>query len=53
MFGIINAIVGTILRILSLPFIILTLGLVLVLINAVVLAITDSLTADLTIQSFF
>ena len=53
LFGIINAIVGTILRILSLPFIILTLGLVLVLINAVVLAITDSLTADLTIQSFF
>ena len=53
LFGIINAIVGTILRILSLPFIILTLGLVLVLINAVVLAITDSLTGDLTIQSFF
>ncbi|HXD69162.1 MAG TPA: phage holin family protein [Gaiellales bacterium] len=53
LFGIINAIVGTILRILSLPFIILTLGLMLVLINAVVLAITDSLTGDLTIQSFF
>jgi len=53
LFGIINAIVGTILRILSLPFIILTLGLVLVLINAVVLTITDSLTGDLTIQSFF
>ena|SRR5438477_9803795 len=53
LFGIINAFVGTILRIISLPFIILTLGLVLVLINAVVLAITDSLTADLTIQSFF
>lgn len=53
LFGIINAIVGTILRILSLPFIILTLGLVLVLINAVVLAITDSLTGDLTINSFF
>jgi putative membrane protein len=53
LFGIINAIVGTILRILSLPFIILTLGLMLVLINAVVLAITDSLTSDLTISSFF
>ena len=53
LFGIINAIVGTILRVLSLPFIILTLGLVLVLINAVVLTITDSLTGDLTIQSFF
>jgi putative membrane protein len=53
LFGIINAIVGTILRILALPFIILTLGLLLVLINAVVLAITDSLTGDLTISSFF
>lgn len=53
LFGIINAIVGTILRIISLPFIILTLGLLLVLINAVVLAITDSLTGDLTINSFF
>src|SRR6185503_7028152 len=53
LFGIINAIVGTILRIISIPFIILTLGLVLILINAVVLAITDSLTGDLTIHSFF
>lgn len=53
LFGILNAVVGTILRILSLPFIILTLGLMLVLINAVVLAITDSLTSDLTISSFF
>jgi putative membrane protein len=53
LFGIINAFVGTILKIISLPFIILTLGLVLVLINAVVLAITDALTGDLTINSFF
>lgn len=53
LFGILNAIVGTILRILSLPFIILTFGLILILINAVVLAITDSLTSDLTISSFF
>jgi putative membrane protein len=53
LFGIINAVAGTILRILSLPFIILTLGLVLILINAVVLAITDALTSDLTIKSFF
>src|SRR6185437_344395 len=51
LFGIINAIVGTILRVISLPFIILTLGLILI--NAVVLAITDSLTGDLTINSFF
>jgi putative membrane protein len=53
LFGIINVFLGTILRIISLPFIILTLGLVLILINAVVLAITDALTSDLTIKSFF
>jgi putative membrane protein len=53
LFGVINAFLGTILRLLSLPFIILTLGLVLILINAVVLAITDAVTSDLTIDSFF
>jgi putative membrane protein len=53
LFGVINAVVGTILRIISLPFIILTLGLVLILINAVVLALTNALTGDLTIDSFF
>jgi putative membrane protein len=53
LFGIINVFLGTILRVISLPFIILTLGLVLILINAVVLAITDALTSDLTIKSFF
>jgi putative membrane protein len=53
LFGIINVFLGTILRIISLPFIILTLGLVLILINAVVLAITDAVTSDLTIDSFF
>lgn len=53
LFGIINVFLGTILRLISLPFIILTLGLILVLINAVVLAVTDALTSDLTISSFF
>jgi putative membrane protein len=53
LFGILNAFLGTLLRIISLPFIILTLGLVLILINAVVLAITDAITTDLTIDSFF
>jgi putative membrane protein len=53
LFGVVNAFLGTILRIISLPFIILTLGLVLILINAVVLAITDAITGDLTIDSFF
>lgn len=53
LFGVVNAFLGTILRIVSLPFIVLTLGLVLILINAVVLAITDAITGDLTINSFF
>lgn len=53
LFGVVNAFLGTILRIISLPFIILTLGLVLILINAGVLAITDAITGDLTIDSFF
>lgn len=53
LFGVVNAFLGTILRIISLPFIILTLGLVLILINAAVLAITDAITGDLTIDSFF
>jgi len=53
LFGVLNAFLGTILRLISLPFIILTLGLVLILINAVVLAITDAITGDLTIDSFF
>jgi putative membrane protein len=52
-FGVINAFVGTLLRILTLPFIFLTLGLLLILINAVVLAITDAITSDLTIASFW
>jgi putative membrane protein len=53
LFGVLNAFLGTILRLISLPFIILTLGLVLILINAVVLEITDAITGDLTIDSFF
>jgi putative membrane protein len=53
LFGVINAFLGTVLRLISLPFIVLTLGLVLVLINAVVLAVTDAITSDLTIDSFF
>jgi putative membrane protein len=52
-FGVVNAFVGTLLRILTLPFIILSLGLLLIFINALLLALTDRLTSDLTIDSFF
>src|SRR5262249_44048181 len=52
-FGVVNAILGTFLRIISIPFILLTLGLFLILINAFLLHITDAITSDLTIDSFW
>jgi len=53
LFGIVNVILGSILRLISLPLTIITLGLFLIVINAVLLEITDALTGDLTINSFF
>ena len=53
LFGIVNTILGSILRLISLPLTIITLGLFLIVINAVLLEITDALTHDLTINSFF
>jgi putative membrane protein len=53
LFGIVNAIVGTFLRIITLPIIILTLGLFAIVINAVLLEIVDALSSHLTIDSFF
>ncbi len=53
LFGVINTFIGPILRLISLPFIILSFGLVLIVVNAFLLELTDALTGDLTIQSFF
>jgi putative membrane protein len=53
LFGIINVILGSILRLISLPLTILTLGLFLIVINAILLEVTDAITGDLTINSFF
>ncbi len=53
LFGIVNAIVGTILRILTFPLTVLTLGLFSIIVNAVLLELTDALTSDLVIDSFF
>lgn len=53
LFGIINTIVGTIVRLLTLPFILLTFGLLLVLINAAMLWLTDAITSHLTIDEFW
>jgi putative membrane protein len=51
-FGVVNAIVGPILRLLSLPFVVLTLGLFLLVVNAALLALTAGLTDRLTIDGF-
>jgi putative membrane protein len=53
LFGIVNAIIGTFLRIVTLPLTLVTLGLFGVLVNAVLLSITDWLTGHLTIDEFW
>lgn len=53
LFGLVNAIIGTIVRLVTLPFRILTLGLLAIVINALMLELTDALTANLTIDRFF
>lgn len=52
LFSVVNLFVGTILRLLSLPLIILTLGLFLFIINAAILAITAALSSKLNIDNF-
>jgi putative membrane protein len=51
-FSVVNMLIGTILRIISLPLIVLTLGLFLLVIDAAVLAITAGLSSHLDIDSF-
>jgi putative membrane protein len=51
-FGVVNAIVGPVLRLLSLPFVLLTLGLFLLIVNAALLGLTAALTDRLTITGF-
>ena len=50
LFGVVNAIVGPILRTLALPFVVLTLGLFLLVVNAVLLALTAGLTDRLAVD---
>ena len=50
LFGVVNAIVGPVLRLLSLPFVLLTLGLFLLVINAALLGLTAALSDRLTID---
>jgi putative membrane protein len=53
LFGIINAFIGTILRVLTFPLTVLTLGLFSVIVNALLLQITDGLSSHLTIDEFW
>jgi putative membrane protein len=53
LFGVVNAILGTILRLLTLPLNVLTLGLFSVIVNAVLLSVTDGLSGHLAIDDFF
>ena len=53
LFGVVNAIIGTILRIVTFPLTVLTLGLFSVIVNAILLNITDGLTSNLTIDQFW
>ncbi len=53
LFGIVNALIGTILRILTFPLTLLTLGLFSILVNALLLQITDALSSHFTIDEFW
>jgi putative membrane protein len=51
-FGLVNAVVGPILRLLSLPFVVLTLGLFLLVVNAALLGLTALITDRLQVDGF-
>jgi putative membrane protein len=53
LFGIVNTIVGSILRLLTLPLTIITIGISLFFVNAILLEITDAISDHLTIDDFF
>lgn len=52
-FGLVNAFIGTFLRFVTFPLIVVTFGLFAILVNALVLAITDRLSDSLTIDDFW
>ncbi|WP_245177485.1 phage holin family protein [Geodermatophilus sp. DF01_2] len=51
-FAVVNAVVGPVLRLLSLPFVVLTLGLFLLVVNAALLGLTAAITDRLQIDGF-
>jgi putative membrane protein len=52
LFGVVNAVIGPILRLLSLPFVVLTLGLFLLVVNAALLGLTALITDRLQVDGF-
>jgi putative membrane protein len=53
LFGLVNGIIGTLLRLFTLPLIFLTLGLFSLVVTALMLQLTDSLSSHLTIDEFW
>ena len=53
LFGIVNVFLGTLLRIITLPLTLITFGLFLIVINALLLQITDGISDHLTIDEFW
>ena len=53
LFGIVNAVLGTLLRLLTLPLMIVTLGLFSIIVNALLLELVNAISGHLTIDHFF
>ena len=53
LFAVVNTLVGPVIRLLSLPFVVLTLGLFLLVINAALLGITAAVSDRLQVDGFF
>ena len=53
LFAVVNAIVGPVLRLLSLPFVVLTLGLFLLVVNAALLGITAAISERFTVDGLW
>lgn len=51
-FGVINAVLKPVMVLLSIPFIVVTFGIALIVINALMLLLTDAITDSLTIDNF-
>ena len=53
LFGLVNAFIGTLLRIITFPLTVLTFGLFSILVNALLLQITDGISSHFTIDEFW